>query len=471
MNQGFDLGQYLQDARAEGEHNSEGSFTIAQDKALDKLAHFSLPGPYDWVLKIVQAVNAWNCEVLQIQQTRVATSFFLRPPEQSFPSDEEIIHALRQGSLESAGPVHELCIALRALVDQAQLSFVLATRFEGKAGEPIYSGDDISDLSDGDRKKWSDLPTDGLRLTVSHFKGSESFTGRYIPTLSNVARRNIEIAKVLEQRAFCSPTPILLDGREITNPLLNPSVGQNPYYRPLAFGHLDADSQIKWQSYPALDRMSGYARPRQSRKRDATWCLIRTFEYVALAEYQKAMDSLQGTFNLSFYDQVQHQVCYVRYGVISGRETIFNSTAATSCACFISADEFRSDLTGLSVNKDESSEEKVTKFLQAIIQAMNSLASELPDLTNTQTVNAQHAFQEQEKVEAVKELHAGFSIFTEGLLKKSPSLLTVLQEIERGWKQVTSFPFRKKLLQKWQLFLVMELRQMENDMMRERRET
>ena len=60
MSEGFDLGLFLQEARAEGQQDSEGNFTIAQDKALDKLAHFSLAGEYDWVLKVVQAVNAWE---------------------------------------------------------------------------------------------------------------------------------------------------------------------------------------------------------------------------------------------------------------------------------------------------------------------------------------------------------------------------------------------------------------------------
>ena len=57
---GFDLGEYLQQARSEGRQDSEGSFTVAQDKALKKLAHFALPGKFDWVLKVVQAANAWS---------------------------------------------------------------------------------------------------------------------------------------------------------------------------------------------------------------------------------------------------------------------------------------------------------------------------------------------------------------------------------------------------------------------------
>ena len=71
---GFDLQAYLHDQRAEGVQDSEGSFTVAREKALTKMAHYALPGEFSWTLKIVQAANCWQAELLEIVQTRVATS-------------------------------------------------------------------------------------------------------------------------------------------------------------------------------------------------------------------------------------------------------------------------------------------------------------------------------------------------------------------------------------------------------------
>ena len=36
--EGFNLGQFLEKQRQDGQQDSEGSFTVAQDKALDKIS-------------------------------------------------------------------------------------------------------------------------------------------------------------------------------------------------------------------------------------------------------------------------------------------------------------------------------------------------------------------------------------------------------------------------------------------------
>jgi hypothetical protein len=471
MTDGFDLGKYLQDARAEGQQDSEGSFTIAQDKALSKLAHFALPGEFDWVLKIVQAANLWSCPNLQVRQTRIATSFYFRPPAAKFPSDSEIVGALSRGSAEADGPVHELCIALRALVDQAKLSFVLATRYEGEMGSPIYSGDDVSALGGWERQRWSTLTRDGLRLTVSHFKGNESFTGRYIPTFSRVARRNVAIAEILRTRAFCSPVAIFLDGLEITNPFHHRKIGQNLFYRPLALGLGDSvGTTLEFQSYPALTASRQLQRPTQLKDPDLPWCLLRTFEWLALEEYRVTSQKLLGTFNLEYLESEQHRVFWVRHGVICHNQTIFNGSIATAALLFLPANQLRSDLTGLAVHMDEEATERANRFQQLVGDSLEQITSRLPVLTAKVGANSQLAVQQTTEHDDIEKLEAGFSIFTAGLTTGVSSIESLSKDLHRVWRRLRGLPFQKSLLKRWGQFVEKELKRIKVDLANERRD-
>ncbi len=218
MGEGFDLREFLEQQRREGVEQGEGAFTIASDKLLTKVAKFSLPRDEDWVLKIVQAVNAWCAQRLVIRQTRLATSFFFCPPDKtSFPTEGRLIQSLSAGVLEADQPIAMLSMALRSLVDQVGLSFVLALRQDDATGKPIFAGDDTSALSPEVREQWSSLNRNGVRLTVSHFRGSESSKGRYVPTFAGIPRRDLAITGVLESLAYTSGVPIHLDGRLLTN--------------------------------------------------------------------------------------------------------------------------------------------------------------------------------------------------------------------------------------------------------------
>ena len=115
----------MQDKQSVGRLDSEGAFTVARDKREEKLSQFTLAHEYDWVLKLIQAANGWLCERVEISQTRVATSFLFLPSKESrFPSDSAVIDALDRDLLERT-PVAALAMALRYLVSQIDLSFVL----------------------------------------------------------------------------------------------------------------------------------------------------------------------------------------------------------------------------------------------------------------------------------------------------------------------------------------------------------
>lgn len=57
------LGRY----RAAGETESSGTFTLDPKKALERLAQFQLPGPYHWVLKVIQSLHLSGARKIRME--------------------------------------------------------------------------------------------------------------------------------------------------------------------------------------------------------------------------------------------------------------------------------------------------------------------------------------------------------------------------------------------------------------------
>jgi hypothetical protein len=74
-----ELEEYLTGCLAEGDRDSSGAFTLARDKALEKLGNFSLPREDAWVLKVVQAAVASQATSLEVRQTSNEIQFSFGP--------------------------------------------------------------------------------------------------------------------------------------------------------------------------------------------------------------------------------------------------------------------------------------------------------------------------------------------------------------------------------------------------------
>lgn len=356
---GFDLKAFLDSQEKQGTVDSEGAFTVVRDTALKKLASFALPGKADWVLKVVQAVNIWNAPKLVVRQTRIATSFYFCPPAgKDFPSEAKIVGALEATSLDGHDPVHQLAMALRSLVQQVGLGFVLAIRENGQMGKPVFAGDDVGHLSSSSRNKWGALDLDGVRLTVSHFKGRESITGRYLPTLSFQSRRDVEILSILEKRCFASPVPIDLDGRIISNPYPGSSSYVAFNFRPLVVGRLDSAA-----SSVVSDSVISAQHPRQSlvvcsKFDDAKqpWFYVSAPDWKLVSEVYSLLASGASSGSKGNY-RLKSGFYWLRHGVIvSARELTGFVGNDIQCSVFFCADELRSDLSGLQIDLDDCPE-------------------------------------------------------------------------------------------------------------------
>lgn len=346
---GLDIRLFLNDLQREGQLDSQGGFTLSVSQARKKLAAFSLPDEYDWVLKLVQAVNLWKAKRLVVCQTWLATSFTI--DMSPCPGHTDILTALAQVSLDPTDPVHAFCMALRSLVHQVGLSFVVA--FGHEPGMPLHAGANKEQIEADSLTFWGEYSGSGMRLTVGHLRDEESVVGRYLPAITRVPLRQLEIMQRLQQSCFTSQVEILLEGRRLNDPT---QIGQGGYSKGFRVLRLAALGRSRLQSKPAWRFCHDFPRQIPSRRLQSDgppdssepWYLLRTLDWTHLYD---VVDSQPDKRRLDpKLRPPKHQVFLVRQGVVCESYQILNSTWASSLILAVPIDHLRSDLTGLRVD-------------------------------------------------------------------------------------------------------------------------
>ncbi len=456
---GVDLKSFLSSQRQEGVLDSEGGFTISADRAIEKLAFFALPEEFDWVLKVVQAVNLWKVDALVVGQTRTATSFTFRPNPQ--PTPASLMQALSEAALDSTDPVHALAMALRSLVEQAGLSFVLAFRQNGETGSPVYAGDDTSQLNPATRASWASLETDGIRLTVSHFKASETLTGRYIPTFSNVRPRDRDILETLQWKAYGSLSPIYVDGERLTDPARLPSVGYSPNFRVIRLGTLRGGSaesgphfeveDFPWNQPARELRSAGPSLP------GAPWFLLRTADWPSLEHIKRQLAK-----PLPLIDIAPHRVVLLRQGVICKVFRLRNTSVASSLTLVVPADHYRSDLSGLGLEVGEIERETIAQLRRLVCHALEQYREVFVSVLKSPPP-LQAALEGMPM--GISQQAAGFSIFTESLGKAATRFFRRMSAARERHLHYSNFMNSHIwLLPRWRDFVLADLKRVIHDL-------
>ena len=195
------LKKYLA-AQREGYFDSSGSFTIAAEKALAKLAQSQLPHPSYWVLKFAQFVATVGSKSLNITMERTVWSFALTLPA---PLDPQTV----QEALGSINPhkdpaIDHLCTAVRALGSIKERRFVLRLSDKKHSNLLLWDG---SELSMTRKAEQFHQPNLVLEVTASD---PEGWTDKV--DIVSVERRARE-SLLLAQRAFTAPFAVRLDRR------------------------------------------------------------------------------------------------------------------------------------------------------------------------------------------------------------------------------------------------------------------
>lgn len=459
---GIDLKAFLSEQQGAGQFVSQGQFTVSATRAAQKLARFTLPGEYDWVLKVVQAANLWKVSKLSVAQSRTATSFTFSPRCQ--PSEAELLEVLRGGKLDNSNPVHALSMALQSLVRQVGLAFVLAFRTGGQLSPPIYAGDDTSGMKAKTRLNWARLDSDGLRLTVSHLKGNETWMGRYTPTLAGSPDRQGAIVRTLQWYAAPSQVPIYLDGQQLNDPARIPGIGSSPGFRPLrrAFLRKSSDGSdgltFDGQDYPWTQRPAELVSTSEI-VCNAPWFILQTADWSQLHNFVH-FDPLQPR-RFPGFRTPHHRVVLSRQGVACASYAIANGAWGTSLMLVVPADHYRSDLSGLGLEINDRESQELVNLRRQVVDALAEYREEFVSiLESTPKVTAK-----PRRLEEFSSQRAGFSIFTESLGRLKHRLRDGYTEMsERFWYFKLSPSRRLTLARRWRDFVLEDLERVIHDL-------
>ena len=234
MSKQLDLGAFLSEQTSEGVVDSRGQFTVSHVQAARKLAKFALPRPSAWVTKLIQAANRWSCPAVQIRQTATETLFhFTLPSLGQIPTEDAIVSSLLSAKIGGQEALDAFSLALRALVEQARLSFILVADDGDLEPRPIYAGHYYGDISERARLDRRFRPKPGLSLTVYHRPPAKEDDGLF-DAVSRL-RSYVPIIEELDKYCHVSQVSILLDGRRVDSLVSAPSLGLTETTRPLMF--------------------------------------------------------------------------------------------------------------------------------------------------------------------------------------------------------------------------------------------
>jgi hypothetical protein len=365
----FDLGQFLMDQASDGSVESEGEFTVDSATAARKLARFSMPHEYSWVLKLVQAVVGWDTTGLQVRQTRAYTSFTFVPDEtRDIPSPKDIVRTILHGNLENQDPISRLCISLRSLVEQTGLSFVLGLCVEKGEVETLFAGPDATALDSATRKAWGWLPERGIRVTVSHQLRGQFYVGRYAPRFMLKENRDVDIAQQLVNHAFLSPVPIDLDGRtSITNLLEHPEFGFTKRLRPFLIVGLPAPGEPPSEELHEV-AIPIVAAPERARRERVESDLGRALVVLQVLEpYTAEKERGEHDYQEKARKALVSHLLWVQDGVVVERKSIrMEDSPLVRLILILDATGLETDLTGFSLL---NTAEKKERFNQGLVLA------------------------------------------------------------------------------------------------------
>jgi hypothetical protein len=226
MSSQHDLLSYLSEQASDGVKDSEGDFTVSQQNARKKLAKFALPRETAWVSKLVQAAVGWGMTRILVAQSKNETQIFFqtRSPGQ-LPTPNELVNALLSGKIVLDTPLDHFSLGLRALVEQAGLSFLLVANDGEVLPKPIYAGAHFGQMSEGARLDKRYDRAAGMTLTVRHSPPLSAQSD--VSELFGLSEFGLPIIEELRDYAYASPVPIIYEGRHLEGILDSPLLGNS----------------------------------------------------------------------------------------------------------------------------------------------------------------------------------------------------------------------------------------------------
>ncbi len=347
----------MSDASNMGTLESEGSFTIAGDVAIGKLAAFQLPRQSAWILKIVQAAVVCRSDSLKISQSNDTTTFTFEPNERV--DIATLKHALLSPQVSGTPEVRHLAVGLRAVGFGDRRAFTLAFDRDAVRTFIGWNGSVLVERAEPLPKESRHAIHLGVAFPVED-------QGRRLAGLAkSKGRATTEYSEVVQNGEVC-PIPLYFDGLRIDN-LRAPcsdridgqsvtlSVGWAPHQPQGGLMLLPLGLGEKTTQWKPTDRftderifhidgrveqreVSSIAKIRYSYKIDHYGSKHRKFEFHSVKRFS--------------------EYSWVKDGVVCHREPSSMEASAVSFQIYLPADDLKTDISGLTIVTNSESEQR-----------------------------------------------------------------------------------------------------------------
>jgi hypothetical protein len=343
-----ELNQYLEGQSRSDDRASEGSFTIASEKAMAKLKSFALQ-PNEWVLKIVQAAVAGRSEQLRIQQTRKFTQFeFVK--SHGLPEVAHLLEALCSPQVSKNLVSREIVIGLRSIMTHQSF-------------EIIWKNGDALEWNRSELQRVERPPQEALlQIRVQH----DVLALRPWPYKpSTLLAEN----HLIRKRALFAPMAVFIDNQELK-------------FEPYAFSKYDKQTHPGGSPRNFLAgffalKPDGCARlgatPKTRPNRFLKDGMRRAEPFVIIEPEDRVTNDHSFQFFVSYHTDAEGQrkvrpesfrLLWTRLGVVCAEvELIQGEVGGFLC---LPGDRFRSELGGLEVVPESPDYEGLTKILSSL---------------------------------------------------------------------------------------------------------
>lgn len=350
---------FLHAQREEGSTESEGSFTVAREKAVVKMAEFQLPFAEAWAIKVVQAVVAQGgAESINVRLMLHETHF---EAPASLWDLAEVESAFYEPNAGGKRPLKHLMVGLWSLGIQDRRAFRLSV--PGHQYCLVWDGNKMLEVPT------SSEPT-GFRLTVSHGRADVG-KAELFSNIVHYRKRNAEILSVLSEYAFPCPVPLRVDGRRFDALQFAPSAGWLQNSVLLGLGLVQG-------SLPELPIPPGtfedIVRYTNVCEDEPGWDSVSAELMRALEPVPAAAMAVLITVcpeGGKWLDREWSKILWVQDGALIDAEPLLGGVSEVVLGCFLNADDLPTDLTTVTLLKTPEKKRRV-KLARGLTRRMLS---------------------------------------------------------------------------------------------------
>jgi len=353
VNSPSDLEKFLQQQSTHGETiDTEQSFSLAREKALEKLAAFQMPFSGAWALKLVQCAVASDCFTALKIDLSVKITTFTFSGIADFTIDE-LEQVFFNPDHSPRTDLAHLTTALRVMGYNNMHPFWLQV-----------SGEDRALVWDGERMavtatRPNRVNPASLSLVFSNYPIGETPGAKgYFANMIG-AGFNADLTRIFTQYAHVCPKPLIVDGRRLDALQNDSSHGFGPMSQLLVLGFRDCDDlprlSIPPHTLQNLKPVNVAVEGRLSTASEATRTVPEhrthySFAYLIAAHMKRVKQGknyvwkdFEGTCTVS----------WVLDGIVIQEEALTSWPEFCSAGCIISASGIPTDITGFRLKTGE----------------------------------------------------------------------------------------------------------------------